>query len=78
MTDSPTSLYTAWLDVLPQAFRAMVPAPGMASAPAPGAAPSPGPMKVPAEKLRTMLGLSTVNVVQGNKPLAIVDRTLVG
>jgi 3',5'-cyclic AMP phosphodiesterase CpdA len=46
--------------------------------PAPGAAPSPGPMLVPAEKLRTVLGLSTVNVVQGNKPLAIVDRTLVG
>jgi 3',5'-cyclic AMP phosphodiesterase CpdA len=46
--------------------------------PAPGAAPSPGPMLVPAEKLRTMLGLSTVNVVQGTKPLAIVDRTLAG
>jgi len=27
--------------------------------------------------LRTFLGLSTVNVVQGNKPLAIIDRTLV-
>jgi 3',5'-cyclic AMP phosphodiesterase CpdA len=44
--------------------------------PAPGSAPSPGPMVVPADKLRSMLGLSTVTVVQGNKPLAIVDTTL--
>jgi hypothetical protein len=27
--------------------------------------------------LRTPLGLSTVNVVQGNKPLTIIDGTLV-
>ena len=46
--------------------------------PAPGSAPSPGPMLVPADKLRTVLGLSTVTVVQGNKPLAIVDKTLAG
>lgn len=46
--------------------------------PAPGTAPSPGPMLVPADKLRTFLGLSTVKVVQGNKPLAIIDRTLAG
>ena len=44
--------------------------------PAPGTAPSPGPMTVPAEKLRSMLGLSSVKVVQGDKPLAIIDRTL--
>jgi 3',5'-cyclic AMP phosphodiesterase CpdA len=44
--------------------------------PAPGTAPAPGPMVVPAEQLRTKLGLSTVSVVQGNKPLAIVDQTL--
>ena len=44
--------------------------------PAPGAAPSPGPMLVPAEKLRTLLGLSSVKVVQGDKPLAIIDTTL--
>jgi 3',5'-cyclic AMP phosphodiesterase CpdA len=44
--------------------------------PAPGSAPSPGPMVVPAEQLRSKLGLSTVSVVQGNKPLAIVDQTL--
>jgi 3',5'-cyclic AMP phosphodiesterase CpdA len=46
--------------------------------PAPGAAPSPGPMLVPVEKLRSMLGLATVKVVQGNKPLAIIDQTLAG
>jgi 3',5'-cyclic AMP phosphodiesterase CpdA len=46
--------------------------------PAPGSAPSPGPMLVPADKLRTVLGLSTVTVMQGNKPLAIVDKTLAG
>jgi hypothetical protein len=44
--------------------------------PAPGSAPSPGPMLVPAEKLRTLLGLSSVKVVQGDKPLAIIDTTL--
>jgi 3',5'-cyclic AMP phosphodiesterase CpdA len=44
--------------------------------PAPGTAPAPGPMVVPAEQLRSKLGLSTVSVVQGNKPLAIVDQTL--
>jgi 3',5'-cyclic AMP phosphodiesterase CpdA len=44
--------------------------------PAPGTAPSPGPMMVPADKLRTYLGLSSITMVQGNKPLAIVDKTL--
>jgi Icc protein len=44
--------------------------------PAPCTAPSLGPMLVPADKPRTFLGLSTVNVVQGYKPLAIIDRTL--
>ncbi len=44
--------------------------------PAPGSAPSPGPMVVPADQLRSKLGLSTVSVVQGNKPLAIIDKTL--
>jgi 3',5'-cyclic AMP phosphodiesterase CpdA len=46
--------------------------------PAPGTAPSPGPMVVPADKLRGLLGLSSVSVVQGNKPLAFVDSTLAG
>jgi hypothetical protein len=35
-------------------------------------------MLVPADKLRTLLGLSTVSVVQGSKPLAIIDKTLAG
>ncbi len=43
---------------------------------APGSAPSPGPMLVPAEKLRTLLGLSSVKVEQGKKQLAIVDTPL--
>ena len=46
--------------------------------PAPGSAPSPGPMVVPADQLRSKLGLSTVTVMQGNKPLAFVDKTLAG
>ncbi|MBV8851537.1 MAG: metallophosphoesterase [Methylobacteriaceae bacterium] len=44
--------------------------------PEPGTAPSPGPMLVPAEKLRTMLGLSNVTIASGQRPLAIVDTTL--
>ena len=46
--------------------------------PQPGAAPSPGPMKVPAEKLRSYLGLTSVNFVPGDKALAVVDSTLAG
>jgi 3',5'-cyclic AMP phosphodiesterase CpdA len=46
--------------------------------PAPGSAPSPGPMLVPADRLRSLLGLSTVTVAQGNRPLAIIDKTLAG
>jgi 3',5'-cyclic-AMP phosphodiesterase len=44
--------------------------------PAPGAAPSPGPMKVPAEKLRGVLGITHVELVQSPRHLAIVDSTL--
>jgi 3',5'-cyclic AMP phosphodiesterase CpdA len=44
--------------------------------PAPGTAPSPGPMLVPADKLRTILGLSNVTIASGQRPLAIVDFTL--
>jgi 3',5'-cyclic AMP phosphodiesterase CpdA len=46
--------------------------------PAPRTAPAPGPMLVPADKLRTFLGLSSITMAQGNKPLAIVDKTLAG
>jgi 3',5'-cyclic-AMP phosphodiesterase len=44
--------------------------------PQPGTAPSPGPMKVPAEKLRSFLGLTSVNYVLGKYSLAIVDSSL--
>ena len=44
--------------------------------PAPGTAPSPGPMSVPAEQLRSMLGITSVDVRLGNKDLAITDSTL--
>jgi 3',5'-cyclic AMP phosphodiesterase CpdA len=44
--------------------------------PAPGSAPSPGPMKVPAEKLRSVLGLTSVNYVEHNHSLAITDIPL--
>src|SRR5436305_10952391 len=44
--------------------------------PAPGTAPAPGPMKVPAEKLKTVLGLANVHYVERNHNLAIVDSPL--
>lgn len=44
--------------------------------PAPGTAASPGPMKVPAEKLRSVLGLTSVNYIQGSQALAIIDSPL--
>src|SRR5256885_72204 len=44
--------------------------------PQPGKADSPGPMKVPAEQLRTLLGITDVNYVRGQHSLAVVDSTL--
>ena len=44
--------------------------------PAPGTAASPGPMKVPAEKLRSVLGITDVNYVQGRSSLVIIDSPL--
>jgi 3',5'-cyclic AMP phosphodiesterase CpdA len=44
--------------------------------PAPGTAPSPGPMKVPDDKLRTMLGIASVTFKQNEQRLAIVDAPL--
>ena len=45
--------------------------------PAPGTAPAPGPIKdVPADKLRSVLGLTEVTYVANNSPLAVVDSTL--
>jgi Icc protein len=45
--------------------------------PAPGSAPSPGPMKVPAERLRSVLGVTNVSFQGGKHSLAIVDSPLV-
>ncbi|HLV80566.1 MAG TPA: metallophosphoesterase [Chthonomonadaceae bacterium] len=44
--------------------------------PKPGTAPSPGPLKVPAETLRSVLGLTSVDYVEHKSPLAVVDTTL--
>jgi Icc protein len=44
--------------------------------PQPGKADSPGPMKVPAEQLRSLLGITDVNYVQGQHALAVVDSSL--
>jgi 3',5'-cyclic AMP phosphodiesterase CpdA len=44
--------------------------------PEPGKAPNPGPLKVPSEKLRSMLGLTSVKYLQGKSSLAVVDSNL--
>jgi len=45
--------------------------------PAPGTAPAPGPIKdVPAEKLRSTLGLTDINYLAKGSQLAVVDDTL--
>lgn len=44
--------------------------------PAPGAAPSPGPMLVPAEQLRTYLGITRVDAAAGYPGLQVNDQTL--
>ena len=46
--------------------------------PAPGTAPSAGPMKVPAEQLQKVLGITDVNYLVSGKSLAIVDSRLDG
>jgi hypothetical protein len=46
--------------------------------PAPGAAPSPGPMKVEDAKLRSMLGIASIDFKQGAERLAIIDQPLAG
>jgi len=56
------SFYTAMSTAFPQ--------------PAPGTAANPGPMKVPADQLRSMLGIRTVNFVPGKSQLAVVDSKL--
>jgi 3',5'-cyclic AMP phosphodiesterase CpdA len=44
--------------------------------PAPGSAKAPGPVIVPAEQLRGMLGLTSVDYVVGKSELALTDTTL--
>ncbi len=44
--------------------------------PQPGTAPSPGPLKVPAEKLRSVLGVTDVNFLRGQHTLGITDSSL--
>jgi 3',5'-cyclic-AMP phosphodiesterase len=44
--------------------------------PQPGKADSPGPMKVPAEQLKSVLGITDVNYVRSQHALAVVDSTL--
>jgi len=44
--------------------------------PAPGKADSPGPLKVLAEQLKSVLGITNVNYVQGSHALAVVDSSL--
>jgi Icc protein len=44
--------------------------------PQPGMAASPGPMKVPAEKLRSVLGITDVNLVRGKHTLGVTDSSL--
>src|SRR6478752_1686105 len=44
--------------------------------PAPGTAPSPGPLKVPAEQLHGMLGITDAMFVRGPDRIALIDSTL--
>jgi plastocyanin len=44
--------------------------------PAPGTAPSPGPLTVEPGRLRSLLGITTVDFVRGREGLAVVDSPL--
>jgi 3',5'-cyclic-AMP phosphodiesterase len=44
--------------------------------PAPGTADSPGPMKVPADRLRSVLGITDVTYVRGKHALGVIDSSL--
>jgi class III poly(R)-hydroxyalkanoic acid synthase PhaE subunit len=71
MTDSPTSLYSAWLGTLPEVFRAMVPAggaPASPSAAAATAAPAPFPADQIAGAMGALEGILT-QLYQGYLPL---------
>lgn len=41
--------------------------------PQPGTAPQPGPVRVPDDKLRGVLCITTVQVKRGTRPLAVTD-----
>jgi 3',5'-cyclic-AMP phosphodiesterase len=41
-----------------------------------GQGPSPGPLKVAADRLHAMLGITTATFVRGSAPIALVDSTL--
>jgi 3',5'-cyclic-AMP phosphodiesterase len=44
--------------------------------PKPGEGPSPGLMKVPAEQLRNLLGVTDVNYIRSRHALAVIDSNL--
>jgi hypothetical protein len=44
--------------------------------PAPGSAPAPGPMKVPDDRLRSVLGITNVEYAVKKHSLAVVDSKL--
>jgi hypothetical protein len=44
--------------------------------PAPGEAKAPGPMTVPADRLRSVLGIAKAAFVPGRNHLAVVDQSL--
>jgi 3',5'-cyclic-AMP phosphodiesterase len=44
--------------------------------PQPGKTDSAGPMKVPADRLRQLLGVTDVNYTRGKHALAVIDSTL--
>jgi 3',5'-cyclic AMP phosphodiesterase CpdA len=44
--------------------------------PAPGTAPAAGPMKVPAQRLRSVLGITNVQYIARQHSLAVVDSPL--
>ena len=60
--EGKVSFYTARSTAFPQ--------------PAPGTAPAPLPMVVPAEKLRSVLGIRSVAFAQGQEQLAVTDTPL--
>jgi 3',5'-cyclic AMP phosphodiesterase CpdA len=60
--EGQVSFYTARSTAFPQ--------------PAPGTAPAPLPMVVPAEKLRSVLGIRSVVLTQGQQQLAVTDQAL--